>query len=83
MNFFKPFAALGYPILPLIPECPTCAAMRFALLSAVLTGSIIGMAIGDFVFGLVAGAAIGVFEVITLYVHYKLGEEFDGPETKD
>lgn len=68
MKILVPFKALGYPIFPIIPECATCAAMRFALISAVLTGALAGVAMHQFLGGVILGFAVGVCMVSGLYI---------------
>lgn len=69
MNLFKPFHALTFPILPLVPDCTYCAAMRFALLSAVLAG-----AISAGWHGALVGLGVGAVIVLLLYLDYKSTE---------
>lgn len=70
MNILKPFKALGYPILPLVPECSYCAAMRFALVSSVLTGVVFGAGstrFSTFLAYVLVGALIGVIQIFFLW----------------
>jgi len=59
----------------LVPECSYCAAMRFALLSATLTGVIFGIGSSRFWAYLLIGFWIGLIQVIFLYGHYHATHE--------
>ena len=59
----------------LVPECSYCAAMRFALLSATLTGVIFGIGSSKFFAYLLIGAWIGIIQVVFLYGHYHATHE--------
>lgn len=73
MNFNKiliPIKALGYPILPIVPECSYCAAMRWALINALVCAIVVG--VGSGLVPAVACVLIGLLNVFTLWRVYKL-----------
>lgn len=80
MNILKPFKALGHPLVPLVPECSYCAAMRFALLSATLTGVIFGIGSLRFWSYVIIGFWIGAIQVFFLWGHWHLTHEEEGSE---
>lgn len=82
MKVFKPIKALGYPILPLVPECSYCAAMRFALLSATLTGITFGAGSFHFWSYVVIGFWIGLIQVFFLWGHWHLTHEKEGESSE-
>jgi len=63
-----------------VPECSYCAAMRFALLSATLTGVIFGIGSSRFWAYLLIGFWIGVIQVVFLYGHYHATHEEEEQE---
>jgi hypothetical protein len=81
MNILKPLKALGYPLLPLVPECSYCAAMRFALVSAMLTGCIFGIgSTRSFWAYFLIGTFIGLIQVFFLWAEWHITHESKGEE---
>jgi hypothetical protein len=58
--------------LQLVPDCPYCAAMRFALISATLTGCIFGVGLLRFWVYASLGFFIGLIQVIFLYMEFHI-----------
>lgn len=70
----KILKAISFPVLPIVPECTYCAAMRFAVIGCLLTSVMIGAILGNFWKALVVGAFESVFLVTLLYIEYKRNE---------
>lgn len=64
---FKIAKAISYPILPLVPECCYCAAMRWSLISCCWTGFLLGGWRGCGI-GFLAGCGM----VFGLWLEYKI-----------
>ena len=75
-------SAIGSPIFPFVPECSYCAAMRFALLSSLVTGEIMGFIYYHLIAGIFVGFWVGTFIVASIYIDYKrkYGNESVGSE---
>jgi len=65
----------------LVPDCPYCAAMRYALVSATLTGGIFGIGSLHFWSYLAIGFFIGLIQVCFLFSEYYISN--DGAEEEE
>lgn len=72
-----PFKASWYPLLPIVPECSFCAAMRFAFIGCVISGFCTGFTFRHTIEGLVLGVIYGFILTITLWAHYHLTKDGD------
>jgi hypothetical protein len=71
MNVRKIFQAFMFPVLPIVPECSYCAAMRFALIGSVLSGLGVGGVLGYALFGAFLGTIYGLILVVGLWLEYR------------
>lgn len=77
----KPFSALAYPFFPLVPECAYCAAMRYALIAALVVGTVLGFFVNALFTCLTLATAVGILIVLAIYAEYKFthdNEQSDG-----
>lgn len=75
LNLIKKLFLAMFGDAVLVPECAYCAAMRYALVSATLTGAIFGIGLKRFVAFTLIGAFIGIIQVVFLVCVYRMGEE--------
>ena len=66
----KPFSASWFPLFPLVPTCAYCAAMRFSMLSAILTGLAFGFIDGEIWLSMGLGFLVGLLMTLALFAHY-------------
>lgn len=58
----------------IVPECSYCAAMRWAVISALITSLVLGIAVKSIVACLIGGTLCGATLVAFLYGVYKIEE---------
>lgn len=70
MSISKILKAFATPILPLVPSCTYCSAMRWALIGSVISGTI-----STHIFwGFIKGVVVGVVLIAGIYYLYRKDE---------
>lgn len=71
-NLLTPFKALSYPILPIVPACTYCSAMRFGMIGCIFTGLGTGFAFHHILLGISIGIIYSILLVGLLWFDYKI-----------